>query len=539
MIVIKPQESIPEPTTNKRVEILFKLSPGSDDYTRGLEQFKFPVFEIDSVHYTLFKDLSLLFNYPSSYQLMLKFLKSGSIVKADIHKTSKQLNQDLLSNGLIVDDSPYYFYIDVNKVYNAIDNKEILVSSTVPEVDSEYNTEKITITQVFPSYGFVNNTIELKHSTFNCITNLSKYNYYKSIENFNYLPMSKLPHSELENMYNVNDYSKLEVDKPSVIIQNIKRRKQIGKTRKNATNIDPNTLELKDTVIPGQGLIQEFSINHVCKVPNYYITNANSTPALGSSSQVSNGEKLNTSFLNIPKLKENKISRDVSQLVINNDYENFNFNKYFYVKAYRGPGSGNYKDASLINRINKIPSTDRVVKKSHLQQVGKRHRLHIKGLVHEKFNKQYIDYVTRMNGEDYENLEMLHNTLQFNLLANTYRDISTDTWNNYYKFKFTDFEQLTERKHIEAENEAVDRPPTATYGAKYLLNKFNVPQDYREIIRKVPALLRLDIRKPLYFNMKTSETNNSPFLTNIDVIKLPNANSIGWDNLKKYHDQSP
>lgn len=406
----------------------------------------------------------------------------------------------------------------------------------MPETDSsEYNTDKITVTQVFPQYGFVNNTIELNHSTFNCITNSSKYNYYKSIENFNHLPMSKLPHSELENLYNVNDYSKLEVNKPNVIIQNIKRRKPIGKTRKNATNIDPNTLELKDTVIPGQGLIQEFSINHVCKVPNYYVTNANSTPTSGSSSQI--GEKLNTSFLNIPKLKEVKISRDVSQLVINNDYENFNFNKYFYVRSYRGPGSGNYKDASLINRINKIPSTDKVVKKNHLSQIGKRHRLHIKGLVHEKFNKQYVDYVTRLNGDDYENLEMLHNTLQFNLLLNTYRDISTDTWNNYFKFKFTDFEQLTERKHIEAENEAIAAPPNATYGAKYLLNKFNVPQDYKEIIRKVPSDLRDEIRHPLYFNMKTSETNNSPFLTNIDIIKLPNANSIGWDNLKKYRDQ--
>lgn len=83
-------------------------------------------------------------------------------------------------------------------------------------------------------------------------------------------------------------------------------RKPLGRSRKNNIHIDPNTLDLSESVVPGQGYIPEFSVSHLCKVPNYYITSNQQAPL-----QSFNTKKLNTtsnsSFLFTDGIKMSKI----------------------------------------------------------------------------------------------------------------------------------------------------------------------------------------------------------------------------------------
>lgn len=548
MNILTPQYSSPEYTDSSRAPVEFLSTPDSSDYKTDLSSFFVPIFEVNSTHYVLLKHLSELWNYPSSYQLLCKLIKTTSLSKKSFKKTDKLLNEQLGENGLIDDANVSYYYIELLNIYTSLKSKSLLAYDEEEETNfskeksedatDEKNDEKISVSQVFPSYGFINSTLELKHATFNSLTNLSKFNFFKVTENYAYLPHSKLLPSELESLYNVNDYAKLEVSKPDLIIQNIKKRKPLGKPRKNATNIDVNNLELKDILIPGQGFIQEFNINHLAKVANYYIKSQLDQPPPANPA-------VNNSFFHIPKKNESKVSKSLSQLVFNNDFDNLSYNKYFYTKTYRGPGSGNYKDASLVNRINKIPTFSDANKRArirHLKQIPKKKfKMHVKGLTHEKFNRSYVDHILRRQKEqvfDHENMEMLHNTLQFNLLLNTYRDISSDTWDNYYKFKSTDFEQIAEAKATENLNQQSQSSGLGGVGvgSRRLLQRFSLPQNYREITRKIPLELREDMKNPLYFNMKTSDSNNEQYLTNIDIIKLPNANMLGWDNIKKYRD---
>lgn len=520
-------------------------SDGLDSETSNLDglKFKVPVFSLESsedVKYVLMKDVANLWNYPSSYQLMGKLLKSSKLTKLDFHK-SQHLNQQLLDNQLIEDVKFNYFYIELSKLYGAILNKEILLETSdggdmdldIPN-DSTVD-DKITLTQVFPAYGFVNSTMELKHSTFNSLTNLTKYNYYKATGTLPRFFRTKLFAQEAETFYNLNDYSKLEFDNDEILLKNLKKRKPLGKPKKNHTNIDPNSLDLHESVIPGQGYIQEFNINHLCKIPNYYITSQQQQQQYQQFQQQQHQQQLinQQQLQNISGLGKKteggvKISRNIQQLVFNNnDFDsNFNVGRYFYSKTYRGPGSGNYKDASLVNRINKIPmsATNSVTKKHIKDSYKSRLGLHLKGLIPNKFNKAYVDDVLskqRNHVEDYNNLEMLHNTLEFNLLVNTYRDISYDTWINYYKFKFMDFEKMVNQK---ADNDS------------FLLSRFNLPTDYPQINRQLPLSFRDEIKNPLYYNLKLPDNTRPDLLTNIDIIKLPNSNEVAWDNLKKYQD---
>lgn len=252
--------------------------------------------------------------------------------------------------------------------------------------------------------------------------------------------------------------------------------------------------------------------------------------------------------------------------------------------------------------------------------------------------------------EDYSNLEILHNSLQFNVLLNTYRGVAQETWNNYYKFKLIDFEQLKalqmeaneleERKldaarhqqwaeeeklrqerlrlvfedernefeqlqsefgqrkkdleeklrrrqleaslsdSFEADSENDDESELAQIQQDFessanalktkfeakrkdlinpapppqpietpqldLNNKFSLPTVYPEIIRNLPLELRgivqeskeelPPIKKPIRYVTTYPERPNPEYLTRIEIIKLPNANSVGWDNFKKYKD---
>ena len=118
-----------------------------------------------------------------------------------------------------------------------------------------------------------------------------------------------------------------------------------------------------------------------------------------------------------------------------------------------------------MNKINKLHFSSHG-KPSHKKRISNNDRYNksLKGLVFEKFDKDFVENLLadqRKYAEDYNNLEMLHNNLQFNVLLNTYRDLAQQTWDNYYKFKLIDFEQLralqTEKEEIEERKRAIER----------------------------------------------------------------------------------
>ncbi|CAI5756083.1 unnamed protein product [Candida verbasci] len=517
--------------------------------------------------------------------------------------------------------------------------------------------DKISISQIFPQYGLVNSNTQLNHGSFNSLNVLTKLNFYKNLPSsaHKFLPNVKLSFAERELIHNNNNFSDIHIEenKPADT-SNRKRsfRKPLARARKHHIHVDPNSIDLSESVIPGQGYIPEFSINNYCKVPNYYVTSNHQTLP-----QSFNTKKLNHTS-NSSFLFNNdgiKMSKNIQQLVFSNDNDNYYHSKYYYTKSYRGPGSGNYKDGAMMNKINKIHLTnDKKLKHKKNLSNSERYNKSLKGLVHDKFNKNFVENLLneqRKYTEDYSNLEMLHNNLQFNLLINTFREISEDTWNNYFKFKLIDFEQLKalqqeihetelrkqamddhtkwleeekkrqdrlqlvfeeERKKFEQlqqdfilkqkelEEERRRRQLEASFddsftggveeeekknNEKYkklqldfekrrddlkskfeikrrnlinplpapkpietpqldIVSKFSSPADYTDIIRHLPIELRSvnqdnkddspAIKKPIRYITTYPEESNPEFLTRIEVIKLPNANSIGWDNLRKF-----
>ncbi|RLV89293.1 hypothetical protein JA1_005222 [Spathaspora sp. JA1] len=539
------------------------------------------------------------------------------------------------------------------------------------------NDDIITVSQAFPQFGIVDSIIQFNHAQFNSLNPLTKLNYYKTLPSSSlhkFLPNNKLTFTERELLLTSHNYYSNDSEDSKKQQQQLERklfRKPIGKSKKHNIHVDPNTIDLNESVIPGQGYIQEFNINHICKVPNYYIT-SNHQPAATSSTSTPDGVPSPTvpsGIINMKKLKLNstsnssflfneniKMSKNIQQLIFSNDSDNYHHAKYYYTKSYRGPGSGNYKDAALMNKINKIKLTNDPVKKVHKKKISNiksRYNQSLKGLLHERFNNQLVDNLfakQRKYTEDYSNLEMLHNNLQFNVLLNSYRHISNQTWQNYFKFKTTDFEQLkllqVEKQEIESRKQTIEKhnqwieqeknrqeqiklileqersefeslqhehiqkqksleekkrqrqledsfndpfigeskessspsaeeqefeslsqqfqqkqlelnkkfeskkreimtpipPPIPTETPQLdILNRFSLPTMYPEIVNNLPLDLRQDdddlsIKKPIrYISTYTQEGIKNPeFLTKIEMIKLPNANSVGWDNLRKF-----
>lgn len=517
------------------------------------------------------------------------------------------------------------------------------------------NDDRVTIGQVFQQSG-TNSTTPMTHASFNSINAMSKLNYYKNfgLSGFRFLPNNKLSFAERDLVLNTNNFIDIHIDdelKPKVEEKRKSFRKPIGKSKKHNLQIDPNTIDLAESVIPGQGYIPDFSINHICKVPNYYVTSNHQSLAQSFNTKNLNSSS-NSSFLFNDSVRIK--SKNIQQLVFSNDSDHYNHSKYYYTKTYRGPGSGNYKDAALMNKINKLHFSSHG-RPSHKKKISNNDRYNksLKGLVYEKFDKNFVENLfaeQRKYAEDYSNLEMLHNNLQFNVLLNSYRDMAQETWNNYYKFKLIDFEQLralqTEKEEIEERKKAVERHnnwieeeklrqeklralfeeerkefedlqnDTAekrkeleeknrrrqleaslsdTFGnndddesdevseisnieqnfetkrdelkekfdqrKQELINqipppqpietpqlelgaKFTLPTAYPEIMRNLPLELRTStqdskddiplIKKPIRYVTAYPEGLNPEFLTRIEIIKLPNANAVGWDNLKKY-----
>lgn len=462
------------------------------------EKLGFPYFTLNSIDYTLVKDLASIWNYPSSYQLIAKIVKSCGISKNRLVLVStKELNDKLLDFGLISREDLKFslFYIDLSLLFALVKNKEVFYQDSLnppalpivkqksiatttetefADVQMDFETEdtkkprkstneRITISQVFPQYGMVDMTLPLTHSSFNTLTTQTKLKYYKTIPGaYKFLPNTKLNFTERDLIAQENNYADIQVSESKKQQPGKKYRKPFGKSRKHNTNVDPNTIDLTESIIPGQGFIQEFNVNHLCKVPNYYITNNQQNP-IGKLNLKKINSSSNSSFLFNDNIK---LSNNVKQLIFNNDNDNYNHAKYYYIKTYRGPGSGNYKDAAVMNRINRIQTTPHVSKTPHKvaklvhKSAGKKYNQSLKGLVHNRFNQTLVDSFLskqRKYTEDYANMEMLHSNVQFNLLLNAYRDISEDTWDSYYKFKMIDFEQLGALQRETAELDAKRR----------------------------------------------------------------------------------
>jgi hypothetical protein len=83
--------------------------------------------------------------------------------------------------------------------------------------------------------------------------------------------------------------------------------------------------------------------------------------------------------------------------------------------------------------------------------------------------------------------------------------------------------------------------------------RFDKPTAHPEILRQLPLELRDDtmlnsrwpgttaddipvIKDVLNYTLQLPDPTNPQYLTQVDVIKIPNANNIGWDNMKKYRE---
>lgn len=729
-------------TSPKKLEFSNVPSASSGSPSSG---WVVPVFEFENNTFVLLKSLAKIWNYPSPFQLIGRISKGTKTKKADFVRFSDpKLNENLLAQNLIESGDIKFklAYVDVAWLNERVKGLQVgsdvgaageerenpfdLVKAYVCEKrkrkrDTE-NEFKITINQVFPQYGDPNG-IEFSHSAFNTLTNVLKFNLYSSTPSYNkFLPQSKMNMSEMELLMKDIDHADVELNESSTVSTlppgsstaatgtsdlsttastststaaatgtatttttsgfSGKRRKPIGRSKKYNTNIDPNSIDLSESLIPGQGFIPEFNVNHLCKVPNYYITSnhssainapggvsitnpsntttvASDTPVDGNSSAIgvagtgTGGVTTTVSSVvsaigsgtSTPGTKKAaaasslfgnsstiytdtgvKLAKNVQQLLVgtNSDVDS-SLSRYYYTLTYRGPGSGNYKDAALINKINKIPTTTstssiKVLKKPHkslssLSQgkltTQQKSNNSVKGFVHDSFTKELInDTITKQSSfvADCSNLEMLHNNLQFNVLLNAYGEISEETWNNYYKFKLIDFEQLgmKQRERAQRENyisavkaaeevaaEAREKaledrvkaqeireaheaavqeaeendetpPPTPEIPQSKppapvtlppapppfkLGSRFAKPTNYLEIVKHIPVELRDEVEPAEYFDkipaikdvldFRTNypDTMNPHLLTQVEVVKIPNANSLGWDNLKKFRER--
>lgn len=530
---------------------------------------KVPLFLFGNDEYhVLVRDLALLWCFPSSYQVLGRMSKYG--VKTHLKRSTITENNDLWSHGLISkeDTDKRQFYLPFRFLFSILTNKDILVGespndaesvSSASVTNSQVEENRISLNQVLPQYGEVASTLDLNFATFNALTKVSKFKFYKTLPMYQrLLPPSKLPPADLELLAQENDFPALEVQEPEPEPERhgpAKRgrkplgRKPLGKFRKYYTSIDPNTLDLTESLIPGQGYIQEFNINHLCKIPNYYASRGTQQSAA------------------LPiKKPETKVLKNMQQL----SYTELDttLSKYYYTKSHRGVGSGNYKDASFANKLNRIPSSRTVISKSHkspkqLQRMRKRRaEMHIKGLVHEMFHNKVVKEAVSLKRdevEDFCNIEMLHATLQYNLLVNSYREIARETWDRYYEFKMTDFDQLVMLRKEQLEKQQRENairknsqdpnaviPPELLHPRVTVVNNIVNPTTYKEITTKLPLELRNDeetavnklqpIKKPIRLTTVYPNPMNSDLAFSVESVRVPNSNSIGWDNLKKYGD---
>lgn len=568
----------------------------------------FPTFEAisspsqrPSVH-VLLKSLASAWGFPSSYQLISQIVRQTSCDPSIITKTTDTaINNSLLHRGIIshAEANQKLFYVSLETIYSMILNKNVFTASKTtedPPDDSENHpgdspeSEIFTISQAFPQYGRVRSQLPMTQGSFNALSNVTQLTLLESLPRAaRGVSNSKLDISDQLILAKTFDYSSADQKFAAPHQTNGgKKPNKVAAKHKNDVDVDPNTLDLTESVLPGQGFVQEFNVNHLCKVPSYYTSNANLN-ASTSSSNVSVVTKKPTSTSNSSLLLSEaaRLSKNV-QLLVSNDSDNYHHSKYYYSKSYRGPGSGNYKDASLTNRIGKIPVNRGISGSIHksrrlLSANKKRQNTSLKGFVHRDFHPRLVQAIHSLNREDSEdlsNLEVVHNNLQFNVLVNAYREISQETWACYYRVVTTDYEQIgvfereseemeeRQRNHEKIEEwkaknadlaaqrnnalvdamalKAPEKPPRLNETPQLdISQRFTAPSFHKEITRHLPMEMRHDrliedqarpvmkkaIRKVVTFS---GEHTAPQVMDRIGVVQIPNGNSIGWDNLRKY-----
>lgn len=561
-----------------------EVNIGAPGESVELPSYGFPVFTYGAIKYVLLKDVAKLWNFSSAYQVIAAIVKYSGVSKSVFLKLSDlELNERLLEAGLIrvSENARQLFYTQVEFLTSVVKNSEALGPNVQERTERrkfpvarEAEDDLLTVSLVFPQHGHVEETLPLTHATFLSLLPQTKLLVYKHEGYYRRVYGNNVSVQERELLLANQDYSNLEVSGQLSKFNNQSSdpttRKALGKQKRVSMTQDPNALDVTENILPGCGLIQDFNIGAVCKVPNYFIASGQAgSSQLGTAHSKPHLEDLKLDYKDAPKT-----ALPSSNMQTTSDVESLN-SRYLYHKSYRGPGSGNYKDAALVSRINKLkvfplataPETNSVTHLS-LSKVFKKARTanrssrSMKGLMHEYFSKDNVDvsiHRQKISVDDHANIEMIHNATLFNVVANTYRDLSIDTWRCFYKFKEIDFEKLqnselakakdAQRAKLLKEQEELTRmglPHSAELEALLRpdpLERFTLPSDHKEFVERLPVELRGDdedaesaLSKPVRYVATYPDRNLPEVLNQIEMIKLPNANSLGWDNIRKYRD---
>lgn len=585
-IEIKRASKFPPTHGYSRIRTQVIIQAPVDEPIPSSIEFKLPVFVYHGTSYVLVRDLAKLWNYSSSYHILSKIVSHTGVEKRAFLQTSdSKLNSVLLQQQLIdeAEANTKLFYVELAFIYLIVSNKEALCRGLddvdlVPETINHpviQNAEEdlITVSQVFPQYGAVETLTPLDHGTFLCLNPLTKYLVYKHEGTYRRVFGNSISAQERELLFASNNYTKLAASEPErlELAEVVSNKKPLGRLKRNVGNVDPNLLDPAENILPGCGLIPEFNVGTLCKVPNYFVTNGQMSAA--QQNAMFNPQRAHLTSLKLKFNDSSKMSKLLQQLLYSSDQDAYH-SKYYYFKSYRGPGSGNYKDAALVNRINRIrrftpdsaPKTNNVTHVSAnkvTKPLKDRSSRPIKGLVHQFFSDDNVEIVLerqRRFTEDFTNLEMLHNVVLFNLLINSYREVSADTWKCFFKFKSTDYEKLYLIQQAEVRNkrkaELLAQQAKAQEGSLTQLKptaemvdllrpdvtlRFTLPNQHHEIMEKLPVELRGDdgeeehsLSKPIRYATTYPDKTAPEILNQVELIKLPNANSLGWDNIKKY-----
>ena len=552
----------------------------SPDHTRStpeLETLSVPHFWHDNAVHVLVKDLASLWNFPSSYQVVAHLRRSGVPKTELVSITDRALNAQLFAKGLILecDSATTLLYIELLRLVSILaDTSVLLLCFRLDEfplgIVPDKTLEKLvpSISHVFPDYGEVAKTVSLSHASFLALDPLTKLLVSKHAGTYREHYGTALTVTERELLLRENNYSLYEPAQDGVDVSTdpLKIKKIPGE--QSVANLDPNLLDVTKNILPACGLIPKFNVASLCRVPTYYVTTNHME--IKQQNPLQNPADRHLKDLRLTFDDPGTAPNQINLLVPVVNQEPFLYKDYYY-KHHRGLGTGVYKDAALTSMINKIRTVDDppgTRRPSHLPayRVMKREprsKQPLKGLLHPYYSKENVEVLVqrqRVFTEDFTNMEMLHNTNTFNILVNSYRDVSNETWRLFYQFKNLDFEKLyliqqTQlRRRRKAELAAIhaemqlrsDVPlqPPAELTKILQLNstsRFTLPTSYPEVVQTLPVHLRDDpqdprthIAKPIRYVITTPNRATPEVLHQLEVVKLPNANSLASENLRKY-----
>lgn len=571
------------PFTRRRAHVDVCV-PNPTKIVPPLDTLLLPYFLVENkTPCVLVKDLASLWNFPSSYQVIALLSRNSGVPRRDlVNTTNEDINQQLVKQNLILksDEKTSLFFIELAVLVRILDNDTVLFGpyqlDEFPLALAKDPTEdKVfpTLLHVFPDYGEVEKSLPLNHATFLALNSLTKLQVSTHEGTYRRIYGSSLTPTERELLAKENNFSMYEhasegSGSSSAQASPKSEMKKSGKTKRIA-NLDPNLLDVTENILPGCGLIPKFSVNSLCKVPNYYATT--NLMSITQQNSYYNPSDRHLKNLNLGSLDAVSHAKLINLLIPSGDQDSFLY-KYYYYKHYRGPGTGGYKDAALTGKMNKIKTVDTTSsfkrRPSHIPayKVMKQEPVatrSIKGLIHPYYSKENVDVLVqrqRVYTEDFTNMEMLHTSNTYNILVNAYRHVANKTWETFYKFKMLDFEKLyamqqqtrREKRKVEllAQQEQLQlksaiqlpTPPELAALLKPDLSlRFTTPSQHPEIIEKLPVELRGDlnepesqISKPIRYVTTIADKTTPEVLSQIEVVKLPNANAIAWDNLRKF-----